>query len=187
MKISLKIFLVVWAIFIALGTIWITDYASRPNRSANAPAELQIQIDEKLPKLFVFLSPQCPCSRATLTELARLIEKNPRLFETQIYFYQPSDAPIDWSENKLWQKAAEISGAKVKKINEAELKKFDARTSGQTLFYHADGRLLFSGGITQSRGHEGENIGIYSIESYLRNGRFTVSQTPVFGCILISE
>ncbi len=39
------------------------------------------------------------------------------------------------------------------------LKTFNVKTSGHVLLYHPNGNLLFSGGITASRGHEGDNSG----------------------------
>ena len=44
----------------------------------------------------------------------------------------------------------------------ARRQRFGAETSGQTLLYDRDGRLLFSGGTTGSRGHDGDNAGFAS-------------------------
>lgn len=41
----------------------------------------------------------------------------------------------------------------------AELSRFGFRTSGDTRLYAPDGALVFHGGITASRGHEGDNPG----------------------------
>ena len=46
------------------------------------------------------------------------------------------------------------------------------------------GRLLFRGGITPSRGHEGDNAGRRRIASLLANGSADGRQTRVFGCPL---
>ncbi len=45
----------------------------------------------------------------------------------------------------------------------AEAKRFGAETSGQTLLYDERGTLAFSGGITGSRGHAGDNAGRASL------------------------
>jgi hypothetical protein len=72
-------------------------------------------------------------------------------------------------------------------IDGREARHFQAFTSGQTLLYSSEGELLFSGGITIARGHEGDNSGRLAIESLLANSAAEVRQTPVFGCpILIS-
>jgi len=41
----------------------------------------------------------------------------------------------------------------------AEANRFGAETSGHTLLFDFGRRLLFSGGITDSRGHTGDNAG----------------------------
>ena len=63
-------------------------------------------------------------------------------------------------------------------------KSFGAFTSGQALLYSKDGHLLFTGGITESRGHEGSNEGADAIETFVNHGRLPTSETPVFGCAL---
>ena len=54
-------------------------------------------------------------------------------------------------------------------------------TSGHALLFDRDGHLLFSGGITPARGHEGDNFGASAIAARLA-GRPAPAETPVFGC-----
>jgi hypothetical protein len=63
-------------------------------------------------------------------------------------------------------------------------KQFGASTSGHVLLYHADGRLLFSGGITNARGHAGSSAGLEAILSLLNRGTAEQADAPVFGCPL---
>ena len=49
------------------------------------------------------------------------------------------------------------------------------------------GSLVFSGGITAARGHEGDNHGRSAIEDHLLHGGARVAHTPVFGCDLFAE
>ena len=63
---------------------------------------------------------------------------------------------------------------------------FGAFTSGQVFLYGTSGELLFSGGITGSRGHEGDNAGRDAVESLL-DRRNAPAHTPVFGCSLFGE
>jgi hypothetical protein len=68
-----------------------------------------------------------------------------------------------------------------------EAKRFGARTSGEVLLYSAVGRLLFFGGITGSRGHEGDNYGLTSLASFLTatpSESAVTAGSPVFGCAL---
>ncbi len=65
-----------------------------------------------------------------------------------------------------------------------EAQRFHAHTSGETLLYNASGKLLFQGGITGRRGHEGDNAGRAACLSLLTSERAPLSHAPVFGCAL---
>ncbi len=190
-KIFNIIAITLWAICVGIGSVWIADYSTRPGQTGISLTHLPFKFGGEdqmpLPKLFVFLHPHCPCSRATLTELNKLVERNLGAFEVNIFFYQPSDQSAEWAKTELWQKAAAISNANVSAISESELRNFGAITSGQTLFYDPRGNLVFSGGITISRGHEGDSLGIEIIEKYLHGQQIAFTETPVFGCILTTS
>ncbi|HLB76837.1 MAG TPA: hypothetical protein VJO72_07370, partial [Candidatus Dormibacteraeota bacterium] len=49
------------------------------------------------------------------------------------------------------------------------------------------GRLLFQGGITATRGHEGDSFGQERIASLLTTGAADRADAPVFGCALEQE
>jgi hypothetical protein len=66
----------------------------------------------------------------------------------------------------------------------AEAKRFGVATSGQVLFYDAQRRLRFTGGITAGRGHAGDNAGADAIVSLVDHGTTVEPETPVFGCAL---
>ena len=67
-----------------------------------------------------------------------------------------------------------------------EARLFHAVTSGQTVLYDSQGRLLFSGGITASRGHSGDNAGRSAIVSLVNAEVPDRTETLVFGCPLFS-
>ena len=48
----------------------------------------------------------------------------------------------------------------------------------------ADGRLVFSGGITVARGHSGDNAGRSALAALLTDGTAATTKTAVFGCFL---
>lgn len=186
-EIFLPLIVVIWAVAVGIGMVWIMDYTARPGRSAISPFELKdknlISPQTNSPKLLIFLHPHCPCGRATLAELARLTARNDNL-DVIVFFYLPSDQPQEWVESHIWHQAQSISNIKVKIIGDTEIKQFGAITSGQTLLYDTRRKLIFSGGITPGRGHEGGNAGIETIEKYLRSGKTDFTETPVYGCIL---
>src|ERR1700722_1896416 len=66
-----------------------------------------------------------------------------------------------------------------------EAKLFDAVTSGQTYLYSAQGKLLFSGGITARRAHYGDTMGSTTITALVDgtvSGRDDRPTTNVYGC-----
>lgn len=96
--------------------------------------------------------------------------------------------PEGWERTGLWSSAAAISGVMVRADIDGEAaRRFGAATSGQALLYAIDGRLLFSGGITESRGHEGDNAGRSAIAALVLGAKTaTPAASPVYGCPLFN-
>ncbi len=135
----------------------------------------------------MLLHPQCVCSEATVAELGRLVARTQNAADIHLLFLNPSGVSDDWTHAELWRTASKIPGVHVVQDDGGvEARRFGAATSGQTLLYDKGGRLRFSGGITASRGHEGDNAGRTAVESILLkdSGR---SSTPTFGCALFGH
>lgn len=138
------------------------------------------------PALLVFLHPLCPCSRATLEELNGVITHLPKTDRPEIHLlFVRSTRNPDWSGGELWERATRIPDA----IREWDVGgriavRFGARTSGATLLYGVRKNLLFQGGITGSRGHEGDNLGASRLLAALETGRRAANLSQVFGCAL---
>ena len=137
------------------------------------------------PQILVFLHPFCSCSRATLHELARVIaqvqrpERRPRI---DVLFVRTEEK---WPEGDLWRQATGIPGAIARWDEGARAAAlFSARTSGVVLLYGVHGELLFQGGVTGSRGHEGDNFGASRLLTALETGRPVGIVSQVFGCAL---
>jgi hypothetical protein len=64
-----------------------------------------------------------------------------------------------------------------------EARRFGVVASGHLLVYSADGRRLFSGGITSSRGHEGDSDGKSMVLDLLKGNEKEMS-AAVYGCSL---
>jgi hypothetical protein len=105
-----------------------------------------------------------------------------------VLFLRPAGFSENWEKTDLWQSAASIPGVKAVTDDEgAEARRFHATTSGQTVLYDAEGRLIFRGGITVSRGHAGDNTGRSAIVSLVNAGVAEQAETPVFGCPIFNE
>lgn len=190
-KFLLILLFTLWILSVGIGLVWMTDYSTRPGLPADVSAKLPPDIfsesGAKLPKLILFIHPQCPCTGATFAELERLVASTYGLARIKIIFYRPNDQPLEWIETKYWHRAKNIPGVEISSMTEEEIEKFGVITSGQTLLYDAEGNLLFSGGITLARAMEGDNKGRQIIEKYLHEGKILSGETPVFGCSLTSS
>jgi hypothetical protein len=137
--------------------------------------------------LLVFVHPGCSCTVATLHEIATLSagrNSQSRRLATTVLFYRPRNSK--WLPGSLWSKVeGEIPGAHpVWDDDGREARLFGARTSGYALLYGANGDLLFDGGVTGSRGHEGGNLGIDRLRTAVDTGRPAPRGSLVFGCAL---
>jgi len=105
-----------------------------------------------------------------------------------VLFVKPAGSSSNWEKTDLWQSAAKIPDVNVLvDDNGAESHRFNSLTSGQTALYDVTGSLLFSGGITASRGHSGDNVGQSTIVSLLNDGEAERTVTSVFGCPLYGD
>jgi len=139
------------------------------------------------PRLLMFVHPLCPCSRASLAELAEIMARNPGKVDTEVIFVKPANAGASWDHSSLWKLASNIPDVRLVCDGGGSLaRRLGALTSGYVLLYDAGGRLLFSGGITRSRGHEGDNPGRRALCALLAGGAASDVKTPVFGCSLFS-
>lgn len=177
-----------WVLMICVGITVLWGYENAPGQAAAPPArwplDSGIHLATDRATLIMVAHPHCPCSRASIGELARLMAQAQDRVTAYAVFVKPSGSSDDWEKTDLWQSAASIPGVNVVVDDGAEAQLFNAVTSGQTVLYDAEGHLLFSGGITASRGHSGDNDGRSSIVSLLNTGVAGREETSVFGCPL---
>jgi hypothetical protein len=150
------------------------------------PASSAVRLGSDKLTLVLFVHPHCPCSRASLHELDDLLAETQNRVSATVVFTIPAGVPVDWVQGDLWNSATSIPGLRViRDQGGGEAHHFDVEGSGHVLLYAPSGKLLFSGGITSSRGHERDNVGRSAIVSFILNGHARVSHTPVFGCSLL--
>jgi hypothetical protein len=183
---------VVWLSVICVGLRIVLEYENTPGSSASSdrgwPSGSMIPRIAGLPTLITVVHPHCPCSRATISELAVLMVRGQGLVDANVIFVRPEGFPQEWEKTDLWSSAAMIPGVRVW-VDEGgvEARRFGSKTSGQILLYSEKGDLQFSGGITATRGHSGESAGRRSILALLTNGSAEQRTTPVYGCPLFGK
>jgi hypothetical protein len=174
------------------GLIVVWSYENGPGIAAptdsNWPEESALALAADRPTLVLLAHPQCSCTRATLGELAEALARAGSLPKTYVVFLKPSSMPDGWEKTDLWRKAASLPNTTVMRDDDGrEAERFGAATSGQTMLFDANGRLLFSGGITGARGHAGDNAGRASLVALLNRRPNPHASTNVFGCSLFAS
>jgi hypothetical protein len=180
---------VLWVAAVVTAMAFIVRYSFMPGPPASTPihwpAKSLITLDAKRPTLIMFAHPQCPCTRASIGELERLMANCQGRLSAQVWFIRLAGTAEGWTDTDLWRSACAIPGVTVHRDDEGEeARRFQVETSGQTVLYDQNGRLLFQGGITISRGHAGDNPGSRAVEALLNHQSAVLAQTPVFGCPL---
>ena len=187
-KLSLPLLIAVWAGAVGGGLWTMLDYELTPAAVDQAPESwppaTTLRLSSSHPTLVMFLHPHCPCSHASVAELADLVSHSAPV-DVNLVFLKPPGFADGWEKSDLWQAAAAIPRAMLSCDSKGlEAATFRANTSGETLLYDRDGRLLFHGGFTAVRGHRGENAGRFAVEQMLAGLPAQEQETPVFGCCL---
>lgn len=178
-----------WLPAVCLGLWILWGYENRPGAGADAPrvwpADAMIRLAPDRDTLIMLVHPHCPCTRASIGELAALMAHCQGKVAAHVLFLKPDGFSDDWEKTDLWQSAAAIPGVTtVVDRDGAGARLFHAATSGQTMLYDTRGRLVFSGGITSARGHYGDNAGESAIISLANTGAADRTKTEVYGCPL---
>jgi len=183
---------VVWLCLAAVGLAVLWQYDNAPGEAANAPTEWpaysRLTRATNQSTLVMLAHPQCSCTRASLGELAEVLARAEVRPKTYVVFLKPATFGDGWEQTGLWRAATRLPNVTVVRDDDGiEARSFGAATSGQTLLYDRRGALQFSGGITGSRAHEGDNAGRQSLVALLNGGRNARSGTNVFGCPLFAS
>jgi hypothetical protein len=183
-----SLFAITWIAAVAFGLRALFQYENTPGPIGAVSQKwpnTQIERATDRPTLVMLAHPRCPCTVASVAELARIMARLQGKVAAYVLLVEPVESGPDWEETNLRQSAEAIPGVKVVfDLNGVEARRFGAETSGHTFLFGADGRLLFSGGITTSRGHAGDNAGESAIVALANNQTPARTQTLVFGCSL---
>lgn len=176
------------------------DFSFTPGKSSQFKSDFPMQstlsvIPSKY-NLYVFIHPKCGCSVATLDNLKSLAHKQSYLsdlMQIHVILYDPSESPKDWLDSQTvkdiqsWASQYPVIVKHDKSLQEFKL--FDAQTSGQSFLFDQNRRLVFSGGLTEERGHAGPSSSVNYILSVLSNKQSSTNQrlpaaftTDTFGC-----
>lgn len=178
---------VVWGLALLSGFLLLFAYKGTSTDLGYAapskfPAESSLLAAADKPTLLMFIHPRCACSRASLAELERVLLRVGEAAKTYVVVHSDTDVMID---TDITQKAAHLPNVvMVADAAGREAARFLASTSGHTLLYSAQGNLVFSGGLTNTRGHEGPSFGQEHLLSALSAQVSARKHAEIFGCSL---
>jgi hypothetical protein len=181
-----------WLLCVASSFTAFALYKAQPNDMATGaiglfPRGSSIVLAATKPTLIVFVHPRCACSRASLAEFRKLLAELGSGVAARIVVQGDRESNPAASTSDITREAFAISSASAQFDHGArEASRFGVKTSGHALLYGPDGRLLYSGGLTNSRGHEGPSLGRAHLLSVLAANVHHVGQekraAPVYGC-----
>ena len=189
---STTLFGAAWLIALFCGLRALANYENASGKIGATPESWPVA--SRIPRptdratLIMLVHPHCPCTRASMSELAQIMAHVQGKASAYVLFLKPANSGGDWDDTDLRRSAAKIPGVSVlTDVEGEEASRFGAETSGHTLLFDAAGRRLFNGGITASRGHAGENAGESAIVSLINERTAQRRSTLVFGCALRSD
>jgi hypothetical protein len=181
--------LAAWGLAVAAGMLLMAAYAAGPGDPgappARWPAGTAVPLDGRRATLLIFLHPRCPCSRASLGELAALLDRCGDRVSARAVLFRPRRYREGWFPPDLRAALAAIPGLEVRPdVDGEEALRFAVATSGHVLLYSPRGDLIFGGGITPGRGERGDNLGRAALLGRIMGTGGAGPGCPVFGCPL---
>lgn len=179
---------VIWGAVIVTGLGLLLAYSLTPGQAAQSPVRWPVHVSltrsSDRPQLVMVAHPYCPCTRASITELSWIMTRLKGQVAATVLFFTDDETP-DFERSEHWASAARIDGVRVVADPEGKgANQFGAFTSGQVYLYDREGVLLFSGGITPSRAHQGDNVGRRRIVELVTEGTADRDGSAVYGCEL---
>jgi hypothetical protein len=181
-----------WALSLAGGWCVLLRHDRTPNFlgsvPATWPADSSLLLDARQPTLLMFAHRNCPCTRTSLGELEQILAHGGGRVAARVVLVAPDGVEPDRVSHDIEARARALPGVKVLTDRGGrEARRFGVRTSGHVVLYDMRGRLRFSGGITEGRGHAGDNDGRRTVLAWLQDGVAERRSAPVYGCLLFAS
>jgi hypothetical protein len=178
----------IWFTVIGSGYLLLAAYDARPGHpgspSGRWPEGTPVRLDPTKPTLLIFLHPRCPCSGASSAELASIAACYGDRFAAHAILYRPEGPAEEWDrvEGSARDEFSTPGLQRWSDLGGRMARRFGVETSGHILLFDPAGTLLFSGGITPSRGHRGGNLGLDALVARIEREETGPGLSPIFGC-----
>jgi hypothetical protein len=107
--------------------------------------------------LIMAVHPGCPCTRISVSEPASILTRCEGRVEVYVLIFTPERGDEAWRPIEGLRRLGTIAGVHlIEDRGGAEAARFGARTSGHVASHAPDGPLVFRGGITSVRDHDGD-------------------------------
>ena len=107
-------------------------------------------------------------------------------FTPHVVLVETDQLPRGWDRSGVERAVAAVPGVHLWDDRPgAEMRRFGVTTSGHVLLFDPMGKLMFSGGITPARGHEGDCYGRASLIGLILGKPGNDRRPPVFGCPVV--
>ena len=188
-RLPVLLFGTLWLVAVVIGMGILFTYERIPAEETRAPllwpADSRLEPAKDQSTLVMFAHPRCPCTGASLTELAEMMKHSHGLLKAYVLFLQPAGTEHDWTQTDHWRTATAIPGVTVL-IDPLgrEAQHFHATTSGQVAVYDHRRHLQYNGGITPARGQTGDRVWRASLLTIAGGRSESFHAQPVYGCSL---
>lgn len=184
--------LTLWAVLLAAGACGLAHYEFKgrivPTSLRQWPPNDCLTLDAERPTLVFFVHPQCPCTTASIVQLDRVLSQFAGRFRTYVVMALPTGVRQAWENGRNLEAARNLPEITLLLDRGGTVtRRFGAIDSGTLLAYDPQGVLLFSGGVTASRGHEGDSLGTLVLRDIATGLPPRDSSSPVFGCPLLGD
>ena len=178
---------------IILGSFQLASYSTQPGQTGDVARRLDNKaFTEMVPgvkshdgkfRVLIAYHPHCPCTVAAIRNLQRMQTRISKPHIVCALAYLPKGNSKDWISSTNSNEIQNLSNVQtIVDCNGQISSELGIKTSGHVLIYSPDGELLFSGGITPGRGHEGDCPASESVISAINDRSSERIRWPVFGC-----
>lgn len=184
-----RIGIAIWGVLVLATVCVLTVYSMTPGSVSTPPAAgvAGIPVGSSEFTLVMAVHPRCPCTRASVEQLQRLLARFRGQVSARVLVFHPGQTSPIWAQTDLWESMSRLPHVTLQPDSNGEIAtRIGCHTSGSVVLYDRSGRPRFWGGITPGRGHSGDNPGSDHIAAVLREDLKSVRSTPVFGCDLRS-
>src|SRR5688500_5834336 len=112
----MKVLVALWALGVVASMVALWKYKMKPGASAETaspatwPADVPLARVPGRATLVMLAHPKCPCTKASMTELAVLMARIGRSTDAHVLFVLPTGAEDGFEKGETWAQAAAIPG-----------------------------------------------------------------------------